>query len=361
MKRIRVRCSSLPRYFACASSAGEAEAFINGSSDESDLGDAAHEALGCVVLNVDPDLVDIAKRQGVDHDELERLVAYGRKAWRELAKYFPAPKVEERLESDYAPGTADILHADGVTLVVGDWKSGRIRRNHTEQMAGYASAALEKFGAPESGEVTSCVIWLRDLEAEVVVWTVAELEQWRARYDAQQARIGKEYAPGEHCGFCPLRLECRAHQNYLTTSATALMTAPPATVTPQLLASLYPQSRALKKALDSYEAALKEQLEQHGSLAIGDGTVISLGEGTRSEIDAKAAWPILEDEGLSRDDINGLLSVGKGALEEIIGSRAPKGTKGKRQAAVMDRLRTAGAVLTKSFTKFETKKVGASK
>jgi hypothetical protein len=358
-----VRPSSMPRAFSCPSSLAPTNAPINAHGDESDLGHAAHKALAQFVMASEPDLVAIAREHGVDVDDLEPLVAFGRKAWGDIGRYFPGVFTERLINSDLGKGTVDLLsltHEPAAdlhsTITVGDWKSGRNRREHRRQVQAYAEAARQSFGMPASGKITTIVVWLRFAEIEVMQFTAEDLDGFRRDFAALEPRIGKEYAPGEHCTGCRREYECEARAAFLRSGANALVAANQDGITPARLAELYPQAQMLEKALEAYRTALKLALVG-GPLPIGNGKQIELVEAHRAIIDPRAARPVLEANGFTDEDIARTLTVSKGAIEAIAGERAPKGTKTRHQAAIINALESAGAVTLTSYTKLQQTKV----
>jgi hypothetical protein len=351
-----VRCSRLPLFRECASSAEPNPIVWLGEHDAADLGTACHQAIALVVLGLEPNVEAIAIEHGVDKDDLAPLVAYGRKAWAEIKKHLPSPRVEEMVRSSVTGGTIDVIHADTETLVINDWKSGWVRRNHEHQLAGYAHAARETYGMPRSGAITTITAWLRFRELEVKTWTSEQLDAWAVEHARHAKKVGREWNPGPHCALCPSQVGCAARDAYITTSSAALVARPAEDLTPETLARLYPQSRMLKKAIEAYESAVKAYVSAHGSLPLDDGKELGMAEREREEIGAREAWPVLLAEGLDDDEIDAVLAVKKGALEDAIGAKAPNGQKGKRQAAVIQRLRESGAITTTSFQQLEVRK-----
>ena len=348
---VQVRCSRLPLFFECPSSAQATAVRYDPSGDAAVLGTAAHAAMALVVLGQEVDLAAIAHEHEVDEDELGRLVAYGRQAWAELRPHLPAPRVEQRVDSNVTGGSADVLHADTDSLVVVDWKSGWVRRHHRHQLTGYAHAARAQYGMPTSGHVTVATVWLRFGEIEVDRLDDDKLDAWEREYEALTAEIGSTYNPGPHCAFCPAQLTCEARSAFLRGATAALASAQRAgAMTPEDMARLVPQASMLRRALDLFDSALREHVRAAGRLPLGDGTALALESRRRREIRARAAWPVLTaDLGLSEDDLDRVLSVSKGALEEVVGERAAPRMKGKDRAAAMQKLCEAGAVIERPY------------
>lgn len=359
---LRVRPSSMPRYADCPSSALPAVAPVNVATEESDLGQAAHEALAQHVLGVAPDLGVIARAHGVELGDLEPLYRYGTQAWRELAKHFPRPQVElQLLETDITTGgRTDLLSVSLEAMAVGDWKSGRLRRNQRHQMGSYAYGVREQFGMPSSGVIITAVVWLRFGEVEVLEWTSDALDAWAAEVRSLEQYVGSRFAPGEHCGFCPRQLECEARAAWLRSVGSALVAGDGslAVATPEQLAALYPKAQAFEALLKSYRAALRLAIEENGGkpIPMGDGRAIGLIDQPRDTIDARLAWPVLEAHGLTEEDLAACTTIGKGALEDVVGAKAPRGQKGKAKAALIDELRQVGAITTTTHQRLDVAK-----
>ena len=341
----QVRPSRLPLAFDCPSSMLPVEYAVNIASDESDLGQAAHYIAGAVVLGKPYDAAEVAKSYGVDLEELGPLVGSIHAAWRALSASFFDPSVEVRLVSAMlGGGTSDVLSRSAAHTAINDWKSGRLRRGHRHQLMGYAYNAREMWGMPSSGYIDTAITWLRFGEIDRQKITSPELDAWEAEFLALESRIGRVYAPGEHCGYCQRRDECAAYRHALGTAAAALAPVTEAPLTPAALAALYPQRSMLRRALDAYDEALKATLESGVRLPTGDGGEVYLDEVRRKTIDPRIAWHVLRDAGFTADELASCMEIHKGAVEDVVGAKAPARGKGKAKAEIMERLREAGAV-----------------
>jgi hypothetical protein len=349
----------MPRAFDCPSSLALAVAPVRIPTDASDLGTAAHVALALVVRGEEPDLVSIARSHGVDKDDLEPMVAYGRKTWAEIGHHFPGVMVEASVESDITSGTIDLLSrvAPNELITIGDWKSGRNQRQYRHQMASYAYATRAAFGMPKSGRITAVIVWLRFCEVEVLQFTDADLDAFRSEFLDLRRNIGKAYAPGEHCSGCQRAHECPARDAFLRSAQTSMVSANTDGILPSKLAELYPLAKSLEKMIEAYHTALKLALVD-GPLPIGNGKQIELVESHRAIIDVGTARPVLAANGFSAEDIDHATSMAKGKIEAIAGDRAPRGMKGHHQAAIIRALDQAGAITQTSFSKLQQKKIG---
>ncbi len=212
------------------------------------------------------------------------------------------------------------------------------------QLMAYAYLVRETYGMPESGEISLCVVWLRFHEYEVVNVSSGQIDRWLEQYEEQKTRIGKVYHPNELCQYCVSRVGCQARQDWVSDAAGALVKMDPGAVSRETLASVYPKISAIKKALAAYDKALRASLSDGEPVQLEDGTSLQLEPVAKDKIDVMAAWETLEDSGLTPEQVNACLSIGKTKLLAEVGAEKPRGQKGKAKAQFMDRLRDAGAV-----------------
>ena len=350
-----VRNSALPRFIECASSELPTTHPYNPTGEPANVGTATHAACGSMVIGEPYDVQSLCNTYDVRKSvtDVEDLVGYAKKVWAEIKRYFPHPKVEQAVVGPVSRGTADVLHWDRETGVVHDWKSGWIRRSGIYQVMGYASGMRATYGMPKSGKITTIVAWLRYQEYEV--WSVRDkdLDDFEAMVKRREDDIGKQYAPGEYCEFCPRKLECDARRDYLRNSVATLTAIEVREVTPDVLASFYPHMKALGKALDDYDKALRMGLEGGAVLPTGNGKAIKLGPGSKHNIDARKAWPVLQKFGFTDDQINNVLKMSKPKIEKIYADRAPDRQMDTYKKKIIQRLRDSGALTTTKFLKLQ--------
>jgi hypothetical protein len=309
------------------------------------LGSAVHLAL-YMKLCGEPVLLDsIAKQYDVGLDELERLYAYGCSAWWHIKRYFPSPKLEAKVKGRGIAGHVDVMQI-GDDIVILDWKSNRVKRDYTAQLTGYAAAAVEEYGMPESGRVTVVTVWLRFGEYDIRELSQEDIDRLYAKIDEARKDIGKRYAPGDACAFCRRQLVCEARHQYLASASATLMPLGSVELRPDLLPRLYQQAKMLRKALDAYDKALKMHLKECGSAENGAGLLLELVETRRERIIPQEAWPCLVDAGLSEHELAYCMTMSKTKIMEIVGSKQKRGEKGKVRAALMEELRANNAVVS---------------
>lgn len=347
----KVRASKTDLFFDCASSVLEPDNVHEPKYDASRLGTAVHESLAARVNGHDIELEEIADKHGIDLDDLVPLHTYGLKAWRELRSHIQEPQTELPVESDLLTGHADIIGRDGDSLIVLDWKSGWLRQHKNFQMASYAHGARAKYGMPKSGIIKTVLVWLRYGEIDVADYDNQKLDQFAQIFKKQLTSIGKHYAAGEWCAYCPKRLDCGTYHAYVRSAALTISESKE--ISRETLAELYSKSRLVKKAIDAYEKALRNELA-HGPLALPDGKEISLASYEKATIDAVKAWPVLtKDCGFSRDDMAEVTHISKTAVEKIVNDRAPRGHKAKAKRLVIDNLKDAGAITMSGYQKIK--------
>ncbi len=366
----KLHCSKLPRFFDCASSVIAAVNPYEPPRMVADLGHAVHLAMAEIVEGKDPDLDTIAERFNCDRTELSVLVAYGRRAWRELAPYFPMPRTEVSIESALVKGTADVLQHDGDTCVVLDWKSGRVRRNALNQVVGYGHAAAESFGDVRSGKITTIVVWLQFGEYETRNLDREYLDQWASVFNAQRKAIGRQYGPGDACTYCPRQMECDARSAFIRASCVSLAEVKhKGDLTAADVGRLWDQSRLVKKALEYFEQCARA-LAANGGIDLPDGRRLVLQDRKRYEIDPMAGWPVMKNHGFTDREIANVLSVKKAAIEETAkekarariaeikakGEKPPRGMIGAAAKSIIDDLKSADAVKERHFDVLDTVK-----
>lgn len=353
------RASSVPRLFACPSSALPAEYPIEGDADLARVGTAVHvgihEYLDRGAPITEGVVHEIASRFDVDADEVGRLMWAFRAAWKDLSQHFAHTSSEMRVESDLVGGTIDFAHFDGMTAAIGDWKSGYMQKDYQYQLASYAYAMRAQHGMPSSGYITTVVVWLRHRSYDTKRLDDAALDTFARRLRDKESRIGLEYNPGEHCGYCPRQAECPARREYVRNAA-SLVPSASTEMTPETLGALYPKAKMLRRALDEYDTMLRSALTR-GPVPTPEGR-LQFHTVSREHIHAHRAWPVLQACGFSDDGLAQCISMSKGAVMDVAGELAPPRQKGKFRAVVMDKLRDCGAVEEKIYKQIEEVKNG---
>lgn len=354
---IKVSCSGVPRFFDCASSAIVSDAPFNPGNVGANLGDAVHDGAARHVLDQPVDLDELAERFNIeDKTDLRVCMAYVRQAWKAVASHFPSAKVEQRIESDLVNGTADVLHHDGDTAAVLDWKSGRVPTHVTEQLASYAYAVREKFGMPRSGYITTISVWLRFSEMDVRRMDDAYLDQFAEVFKQQMKSAGRQYAPSyDACGFCLRQNECKARQDFINAAGVSLVSLEDRidALTVDQLGELYGQVKLVEKAVEAYKSALKMMASKHGQVLIGNGKAYRVQEYRKEVIgDVQETWKhLVQHQGFTPEDMASITKLSLTKAKQIVSDRVEHGDKAKAKAQLMNDLAEAKCTRQIPYTK----------
>jgi len=357
---ITVRPSALPRIFACPSSAAPGP-WVESDSEAATLGTALHLVAAAMVTESNCDLGEVAQRAEVDVEELDRLTGSARRIWGKIESLYPRPRVELHLATSTLPGlaggTADVVHHDGETAAVHDWKSGWAVRSYRHQLLGYAWLIRDAYGMPRSGKIQTSIGWVRSCEIEAHAVTADELDDWGRQFARRLAMVGTVYSPGEACVYCPHRMTCAARRDATASAAAAITGATTDQLAdPSALAALYPRVKLLEGAIAEYMSTLRAAVRTAGELEIGDGLVLTLEERRRRKVVPEIAWDMAVGAGLTTEELWSILEIRATELETAVKSHAPRGLKGKAVVAFMERLTAAGGLLETKYQSLATRR-----
>lgn len=366
---MQLRCSALPLAFKCAGSlrAEPGEVLIEIAHEGGALGSAVHAVLAEMVLNQNgeyPDVRPFALKYGVGADDLGRLVSYGSHAWRAVRDYYPIPSAEEHLAYE-TPSFALSGHLDVVALGSNwanflDWKSGYKQPDYYAQLMGYATLLVATY--PSVRTVKASIVWLRDWSQETVLITADDVLAWEDELYVRVVQWDGKYSAGEHCQFCPRFAACPARQALVRSAllevepSLAGQAADRAVVMPRIV-ELYRTGKLhlAKQILDRVEAIIRQDIQVNGPLSLGNGRELALVPEPRDMIEPLKAWPILSGY-LSQEELAGCVKIGKTAMLDAIGDKAPKGRKAKAKEQVMAELTAAEAVKKETIYKLRERK-----
>jgi hypothetical protein len=346
---LRRRCSELPVFMVCASSALPAKKPIRSYFEASDLGKAAHEALALMAQGDDADTDAIAAKWGCSVDDLDYMFSAGVEAWSKVHHHFDGPVVEKYHELQIGcvilTGHPDLAKHVGVL----DWKSGRVRCNVRWQLCGYGRLTGAKKGVP---------VWLRDRDYEVI--PLMEPDDFDNALLDQVDKIGEEYVPGDHCALCPRKLECPARQAELVKAAKLVQVSVDKPLSRDSLTKIYPLIKQLETAVEYAKDCIRDEVRENGALDLGDGMELALCDESKRVVDLEKAWPTVT----SRFDADGIASFTKISitkLEKAIKAQVPKGAKrgakGRAVAEVMSDLNAANAIGYKTSQKLRRRRI----
>jgi hypothetical protein len=348
-KILHRRCSELPVFMVCASSALPAKKPIRSYFEAGDLGKAVHEALGFMVQGDDADTAAIAAKHGCHVDDVDQLFSYGVNAWGHVHHHFDGPEVEGEHQTQIGcvllTGHQDVAKGEGVL----DWKSGRVRCNVRWQLCGYGRLL---------GAKTGVAVWLRDRDYEVI--PLMEPDDFDNALLDQVDKIGKEYVPGDHCGLCPRRLECKARNASLVKAAKLVRANVDNPISRDNLAELWPMLGQMEAAIKYAKDCVRDEVSLNGAIQLDDTMELALCDESTRVIDLEKSWPILTDQ-FEPEQIASFTKIGVTKLEKAVKAAvpagAPRGSKGRAVADLMADLKAVDAISYKEGQKLRRRKI----
>ncbi len=367
------RASSMPLAFACPGSQyGEDEIKIDTANPAADLGLATHAVLRDLVASgsdqLPEDLTEYADRFDLpDTDELRMLVFFGLRALGEIRAGIKGEilvEVELASESLDPPailtGHLDAYAPGNEIAILLDYKSGRLDLNHYHQFASYAWLAWNDGNADK---IVVYAILLRDQTYRKYTFTPAKMAAWWQEFQERIVRWDGKFTVGGHCRFCPRQAACPARTAMVRSTVTELLdlanpAVDPAVTTREEYAAtrkelawrnldLFRRVKVIESAVEQFKDWLKADISLNGPMTVGDVT-LQLDQRERQTIDAEKAWPILTAR-LTDDDLAPAVTISKGKLLDTIASYAQRGQKGKARQEIMELLRAAEAITTKTY------------
>jgi hypothetical protein len=346
---MKIRASSLPLIAQCSQSANAPEVRIElGEASVPAMGSAVHAVIAERILGNKYDVGAIAERFQVDLAELEQASEIAMGSVSHVAKFFRRPASELALEHVEATvaltGHCDLAEYDPVTKEVRglDFKTGWLDHDASQQCKAYAFLLMKHYNADAVwfGQVNvrsrSCFghLWNREsLEA----WWV-----WLKRHLAEQI-----YRPSySACSMCRRWSECEAARSLTAVAIADLSTTDSRlidTLTPEAAISVIERCRFLAKVEAQARELVKVWVAKHGGrVECEDGSYLELNKQNRRKVQfTMPAATILRKE--IGDGIHELhLSVGE--IEDLVGAKAPRGSKKWLIKRVMDALAEAGAL-----------------
>jgi hypothetical protein len=322
----RTRGSAADREYHCAGAIGWEGPTIDITGPEARLGTAVDRALGAMVLGEPVDLDEIARAHGVDRDQLGVAYHGGCQVWEKIKHWFPNPQVQVRVEGDTTRGTADLVGYEVPrTIAVLDWKLAMSDTRHVRQLMAYALPIAQGHGMPESGYILGIEVHTTPAVYFVHRFSVGQLLAFRDRLTEQHKRAGEQFAPGSWCQYCPRAHDCAPRDQWLRGSATALTTVMRHDMIPRdVLAAAWDRSRALRRALDGYDKAVRLALEE-GPIELEEGR-LELVETETAQIKASTAIE----------------------AADLVKAAAPRGKAAEWQRVLMTSIDDAGGITTKT-------------
>lgn len=359
--KVKLRCSQLPKFMACAGSAIPVRNKIIEAApefnDPAKLGTAVHVALAITMDDGEPDLLELALAARVDTDDLAQLYGYGKRCWGLLSEHFGAkPIIEQHFKADFGTfllsGHPDMLSDDTTDVrVVGDWKSGRVEYD----------AAWQLYGASILSPATrGVIVWLRETwtgEPFEVIDIPVEKEIVK-QLTAQVAKLRKGVCTtGPHCRtmYCERQHECEAYQQKLAADCTALVDLDEADNLPalEIVKRGYEAWKNYNTLADRFKDLLNEVLDAQGDIELANGNRLTRMTTHPKVFDASKTLAVMDEFDVA--DPAGCFKVAvTKASKAVKDTAADAGAKkGARLAAFFERCEEVGAL---TYTDRKTRK-----
>jgi hypothetical protein len=337
-----LRNSELDRRLNCPGSfVDEGQIAYSEQNEMARSGTAGHHGLALAVADdfstPDSAAADAAERFGVDPEDMRRVVFQGREIWEDIKHHFPSPQPEYKVTGRASQGTSDLVSVYAGALL--DWKTGYGMVEHPNQLLGYADGLVQKFGMPERGYVIGIEAWVRFGTYRLHKITQSRLDQFVM--DVEKAASTKSYSAGPWCSFCPLRTECDARMQMARASIGSLGVNEMdghVVMTPKDIGAIWERRGIIKKAVDDLEKLTKQLLREGTEINLPDGRKLGLSEQSRRKLDAATVYDVLTggDFDMSHGDaLDAIGSATAKTINEVVGSHAAKGEKGRDRARAM--------------------------
>lgn len=365
MKRtISLRCSSLPSAWDCPGYLEAPQVEIDPVSEPAEEGTASHKIMEQIVesdaKSLDGiDLLGIAAKYGVDAEQLKIRAFIGLKAWGLLRHRFTNPQAEVFMARRWNLGPTTELeltgHADLLAVyprqrfaVLGDWKFGRVDRNHAQQVKGYGALTLETY--QEIDRVEGFVGWLAGGEPEIEHYTMdrEQAHAWLGELYERVVKWDHVYHPGEQCAFCPRSHECEALRAMARRDVLIIggdgFADRLQSLSDRDVIDLQRRGKVLGKILESLDLETKRRVRAAGGhLPDGDGRELRFNQQMKRKIDPILARPVLEER-LKPKEIADCTHLSASQLDKAVADKADRGGKKAAIEELDTALRAAGAV-----------------
>jgi len=363
-----IRASATPMAFLCPGSIRRGELLISEDSEAATMGTVGHIAFRALAETGAIDwenLPRLAEDRGVDLEELRMLCAQATNLWKEVRNSFPSAVSEVSLmaqitDSLSLTGHLDLLSISGRVARVADWKTGRKDTDYAHQLRAYATLVFQD--DPEIEEVTSTALWVRESEIENYTITRADARQWVSDLMDRVVQWDGVWHPGQHCRYCKRSHECASANAMVRRDVAALLdqdidraAETLAAMTPQEIVALNQKVDIVRMYAGRLHEAIKTHVQYSGPV-VGNGVRLEVIEEKRRELDAAKALPVLQQTGLTVDDIGSCTKISVSKVEKLVSQRAGRGLGAGAVRALTERLAAAGAVSQNIICKLQERR-----
>lgn len=350
-----IRASKMPLFMKCPNSILNPDNFlaIDKENEAALLGTEIHQHIADYIEHGRDFNIENLQNQFTagDYERAAMLVNNLTDVWADIKEFFPDPQIELPLtfETDEVKitGTIDVVKwwEGGANII--DWKTGRLRPDHSAQIKTYALLVWHILREPKDWACTVQVIYLEDKSTDTYEFDSFQLEQWKQEVIAQSKQV--RYILNKMCPYCPLRSQCPAYSKN-TESALQLVQLKPnspaksfRSMTPDERTEFLTKIKQIKVAVDDIDGIIKEEIEANGPIELADNTYYALQEIRDRKINIKRAATVCH-EYLDEDEILDCMTVSLSKLESKVMSKAERGVKTKLKEEFLAALREAKAL-----------------
>jgi len=365
----KINASATPQAFICPGSIRRASLMIDEEVEAAALGTTAHIAFRTLAETGTIDWYDLprlASEHGVDLEELRMLCAQATNLWKEVKDSFPDAVTEVKLrypltEDVILSGQIDLLSVTKEVARVADWKTGRKDSDYSHQLRAYA--ALIFLDDPTIKQVTSTALWVRDGEIENFTLARDDAKEWVAELVRRVVHWDGVWHPGQHCKYCKRSHECAAANAMTRRDVAALLdrdidavAAALAVMAPEEIIALNQKVDIVGVYVKRLHEAIKKHVEQNGTVT-ANGMKLEIVTENHRELDAAKALPVLQQSGLTGDEIGSCTRVSISKIEKIVSTKAGRGRGASAVRALSERLNAAEALSTTVVCKLQERRV----
>ena len=319
--------SSSARWLACPPSAVAAELYPRKDTEYTKEGTLAHEVAERVARTGS---IAGSWSEDVTDEMLDCAISYRDYIQEQTKSENAVVLLEQRVDfSPWVPdgfGTADCIILQDNTMDVIDYKYGKgvaVSAEDNPQMKLYGLGALNEFGlAYDIEKIRLHIYQPRMNNISVFELTAEVLEDWavRVKHTAELAAKGEgDYAPGQHCQFCPHAGRCKA----LTAVCTEFVKVIESKVAVPVLAPW--EVAGILQMEPMLNMWLKRIGEQALTTLLNGGEIpgfkVVQGRSIRRWADDLEAAQILESNGYDREDITKTELLTVSAMEKKLGKK----------------------------------------
>lgn len=345
-----MRCSALPRIFACHQSRIKPDVEINIESPQAQFGTDVHKAISDYLKTGEEVKID-SKEKRIMYSRAIRFIEQLKEMGLSLHN------VEGKETSGLIDGTPDVVMVSNEKDYVIDWKTGRIERDYTRQLQGYVYMVSGKMGG------VGITFDLRNGEYKIVEFDENDMAEFET--ELNKIITSETYSPGYACEFCPRAHECIARNQLVKSTISELSEGVVDILTPAIIVDIEDKVDIIKNIVKEYEKQRKLYVEENGPITLRDGRVMSVEDVKKQKITLTPELFLelpniinVKNSENAIGQLSGGITISREKLNEVlIQNKTERGKIGEYIKLKMEQIEKTGAIQTTGYTKI-TKKAG---